>query len=90
MVTRSPIGKKVMLSRLGSSPNCSSANIAYIQVLPTMLCTPKRLPRRSAAVLICGLAISFQLTRLEIDVSIFTSTPCAAAPSTDTPEVNAI
>ena len=38
---------------------------------------------------ICGLAISFQLTRLEIDVSIFTSTPCAAAPKTETPEVNA-
>ena len=31
-----------------------------------------------------------RLTRLEIDVSIFKSTPCAAAPSTDTPEVNAI
>ena len=78
-----------MLSRFGSKPSSSNASIAYIQVLPTMLCTPNRLPRKSAAFLICGLAISFQLTRLDIDVNIFTSMPCAAAPRTETPEVNA-
>src|SRR5262245_44972743 len=89
MVTGSPIGRKEMLSRFGSKPSCSKASMAYIHVLPTMLCTPKRLPRNSSARFICGLEMSFQLTRLDIDVSIFTSTPCAAAPSTETPEVNA-